>query len=50
VGVIASEIQVRERHPNAVRCRDINTSTTGGFNRAAVVIVLMPGGLYATWW
>lgn len=50
VGVIASRIQGAEDHPDAIDYRTVDTTTTGGFNLAAVVILLMLAGLYATWW
>jgi SSS family solute:Na+ symporter len=50
VGVVASQIQGAERHPNAIAYRDVDTSTTRGFNLAAAVVVLMLAALYATWW
>jgi len=28
----------------------VDTSTSYGFNLASLIIVLMPIGLYATWW
>ena len=50
VGVAVSAIQGAEPHPDAIDYKDVDTSTTAGFNIAAVVIVLMIGALYATWW
>jgi SSS family solute:Na+ symporter len=50
VGVTVSIAQGAGRHPNAVDYADVDTHTTGGFNLAALVIVLMLGALYATWW
>ena len=50
VGVAVSAIQGAEPHPDAIDYEDVDTSTTAGFNIAAVVIVLMIGALYATWW
>ncbi|MEJ2274861.1 MAG: sodium/solute symporter, partial [Woeseiaceae bacterium] len=50
VGVIVSRIQGAEDHPRAVNYKDVDTHTTGGFNLAALVVILMLIGLYATWW
>jgi SSS family solute:Na+ symporter len=50
VGVIVSRIQGAEAHPSAIDYSEVNTATTGGFNLAACVIVLMLIALYATWW
>ena len=50
VGVIVSQLQGAPRHPKAVDYKNIDTHTTGGFNLAAFVVILMLVGLYATWW
>ena len=50
VGVIVSRIQGAEEHPNAIQYKDVDTTTTGGFNIAAFVVILMLAALYATWW
>ena len=50
VGVIVSQIQGAEDHPDAIDYKDIDTHTTGGFNLAALVVILMLAGLYAAWW
>jgi SSS family solute:Na+ symporter len=50
VGVIVSHLQGPEAHPNAIDYKDVDTSTTRGFNLAALVVILMLVGLYATWW
>ena len=50
VGIGVSAIQGAEPHPNAIDYKDVDTSTTTGFNVAALVIVLMLAALYATWW
>jgi len=49
-GVVISLIQSKEEHPDAISYEDVDTRTTSGFNMAALVIVLMLVGLYATWW
>ncbi len=50
VGVIVSQIQGAEEHPDAIDYEDVDTSTTTGFNIGAFVVVLMLTALYATWW
>jgi solute:Na+ symporter, SSS family len=50
VGIGVSSLQGAGRHPNAIDYNDVDTSTTGGFNLAALAVILMLVGLYATWW
>jgi SSS family solute:Na+ symporter len=50
VGVVVSHIQGAEEHPNAIAYKDVDTSTSSGFNIAALVVLLMLVALYATWW
>ena len=50
VGVIASRIQGAEQHPDAIDYRDVDTSTTAGFNAGAAAVVAMLAALYVTWW
>ncbi len=50
VGVSISAIQGAELHPDAIDYKDVDTSTTTGFNIASLVIVLLLTALYATWW
>jgi SSS family solute:Na+ symporter len=50
VGVTVSHFQGAEEHPNAIRYRDVDTTTSAGFNVAALVVLLMLAALYATWW
>ena len=50
VGVAVSHLQGAEKHPKAIDYDGVDTSTTGGFNLAALVVCLMLAGLYATWW
>ena len=50
VGVVVSHFQGAESHPKAVNYKEVDTHTTGGFNLAAGVVILMLIGLYATWW
>ncbi len=49
-GVVISMTQGAESHPDAIEYKDVDTSTTRGFNWAALGIILMLTGLYATWW
>ena len=48
--VIFSMIQGAEEHPDAIDYKDVDTSTTSGFNWAALGVVLMLAALYTTWW
>ncbi|MDA0706096.1 MAG: sodium/sugar symporter [Proteobacteria bacterium] len=50
IGVVVSQLQGAENHPNAIKYDDVDTSTTGGFNLAALAVILVLVGLYATWW
>lgn len=50
VGIAVSAMQGAEDHPEAIDYKTVDTSTTAGFNFAALVVVLMLVGLYATWW
>jgi len=49
IGVGLSKLQGAEPHPRAIDYRTVDTRTTGGFNVAAVGVVLMLAALYATW-
>jgi SSS family solute:Na+ symporter len=49
-GVVLSLVQGAKEHPNAIHYEDVDTSTTSGFNWAALGIVLMLTALYVTWW
>ncbi|MEJ2535359.1 MAG: sodium transporter, partial [Gammaproteobacteria bacterium] len=50
IGVGISKLQGAEPHPRSIDYRTVDTRTTGGFNAAAVGVVLMLVALYATWW
>ena len=50
VGIGVSAIQRAEPHPAAVDYKEIDTTTSSGFNIASLVIVLLLAALYATWW
>ena len=50
VGMIVSALDSDEPHPAAINYKSIDTTTTRGFNLAALVIVLILTALYATWW
>lgn len=49
-GIVISLIQGAEEHPDAIDYKDVDISTTSGFNWAALGIVLMLTALYTTWW
>jgi SSS family solute:Na+ symporter len=49
-GIVLSLMQGAEEHPDAIKYKDVDTSTTGGFNWAALGIVAMLTALYVTWW
>jgi len=49
-GMLISKIQGAETHPDAIEYKDVDTSTTRGFNWAALGIILLLTVLYATWW
>jgi SSS family solute:Na+ symporter len=49
-GVVISLIQGSEEHPDAIEYKEVNTTTTRGYNWAALGIVLMLTALYVTWW
>ncbi len=49
-GIVFSLVQGAEEHPDAIEYKDVDTSTTSGFNWAALGIVLMLTALYVTWW
>jgi SSS family solute:Na+ symporter len=50
IGMIISQLQGAEQHPEAIDYKDVDTSTTRGFNISAVVVIIMLVTLYATWW
>jgi SSS family solute:Na+ symporter len=50
LGVIVSKIQGAETHPDAIAYEDVDKTTSGSYNVAALGIVLMLVALYATWW
>ncbi len=49
-GIVVSNIQGAEKHPDAIEYQDVDTRTTSGFNIAAVGIILLLAALYASWW
>jgi SSS family solute:Na+ symporter len=49
-GMLISQIQGREAHPDAIDYADVDVATTGGFNFAALGVVLMLAALYVSWW
>ncbi|MGI9203838.1 MAG: sodium/sugar symporter [Woeseiaceae bacterium] len=50
IGVVISTAQGHGEHPNAVDYDAVDTSTSGSFNLASAVVVMMLVALYATWW
>jgi SSS family solute:Na+ symporter len=50
LGVIVSKLQGAEAHPDAIAYEDVDTTTSRGYNIAALGIILMLAALYATWW
>jgi SSS family solute:Na+ symporter len=50
IGVIVSKLQGAEAHPDAIAYEDVDTTTSSGYNIAALGIILMLTALYATWW
>ena len=50
VGMLVSRFEARGDHPDAIDHSAVDTSTTTGFNLAALTIVVMLVALYATWW
>ena len=49
-GIVISLMQGAGEHPDAIKYKDVNTTTNSGFNWAALGIVLMLTFLYVTWW
>lgn len=50
LGMLVSHVGSKGDSPHAIDYAAVDTSTSAGFNWAAVVIVLLLTGLYATWW
>jgi len=50
LGMLVSRAQSRGEHPNAIDYGRIDTSSSTGFNFAALAIVVMLTALYVTWW
>ena len=50
LGMLISRWGHGEEHPGAIDYKTVDTSTSSGFNLAAVVITLMLAGLYTIWW
>ena len=50
IGMLISHFQGGKEHPAAIDYKAIDTSTSSGFNWAALVIVLILTGLYISWW
>ena len=49
-GMLISHFEKKGDHPDAIDYREIDTSTSSGFNLASLVIILMLAGLYIAWW
>ncbi len=50
LGMLISSLQGSGEQPDAINYKEVDTSTTTGFNLASLVIVLLLTGLYITWW
>ncbi len=50
LGIAISLFQGGEEHPDAIDYKDVDISTSTGFNLSSLVIVLMLVALYITWW
>jgi SSS family solute:Na+ symporter len=50
IAIVISIVQGNREQPDAIDLRDIDFSTTNGFNVAGVAVALILAALYATWW
>lgn len=50
IGVLVSLVERAEHHPRAIPYADVDTSTTAGYNLAALAVVVMLAALYTVWW
>ncbi|MEW9797912.1 sodium/sugar symporter [Alteromonas sp. CYL-A6] len=50
VAVVISLLEGKGHHEKAVALDDVNFSTTGGFNLAAVAVVIILIAFYTVWW
>ena len=50
LGMLISRWEHGEEHQDAIDYKAVDTSTSSGFNLAAIVITLMLAGLYTIWW
>ena len=50
LGMLVSRLGGGGDHPDAIEYGKVDTSTSAGFNWAAVAIILILVGLYAAWW
>jgi SSS family solute:Na+ symporter len=50
LGMLVSRLGGGRDHPDAIEYKDVDTSTSAGFNWSTLAIVLILTGLYATWW
>ena len=50
LGMLISIRQDGQDHPDAIDYKEVDTSTSTGFNLASLVVVLMLAGIYTAWW
>ena len=50
LAVITSVVEGNRDQENSVDLQDVNFSITTGYNLAALGVILILIGLYATWW
>ena len=50
LGILISLLQNKGPQANAIGYSDIDTSTSRGFNYAALLVILLLTALYASWW
>jgi SSS family solute:Na+ symporter len=50
LGMLISKWQGGGDHPKAINYREVDTTTSSGFNLASLVLILMLAGLYIVWW
>jgi len=50
IGMLISRLEHGQEHPKAIDYKEIDISTSTGFNWASLAIILMLVGLYTVWW